>query len=65
LKEGRMATNMERRKRNDGTNACAVDRKPNKERKRWEFKPNKRKWPKTIKSAKGTDRGNEKQGQEK
>jgi hypothetical protein len=34
LKEGRMATNMERRTRNDGTNICAEDRKPNKERKR-------------------------------
>jgi hypothetical protein len=28
-----MATNMERRTRNDGTNAYAEDRKPNKERK--------------------------------
>jgi hypothetical protein len=36
FKEGRMATNMERRTRNEGTNTGAVDAKPNNERKRWE-----------------------------
>lgn len=65
FKEGRMATNMERRTRNEGTNTDAVDTKPNKDRKNWERKPNKRKWPKTVTKAKDRDRGNDKQGQEK
>ena len=65
LKVGRMATNTERRARNEGTNTCAVDTKPNNGRKRWERKPNKRKRTKTIKKAKDRSKGNKKQGQEK
>jgi len=60
-----MATNMERRTRNEGTITGAVDTKTNNERKRWERKPNKRKWPKTETKEKDRDRGNDKQGQEK
>lgn len=60
-----MGANMERRKRNEGTNTGAEDTKRNNERKRWERKPNKRKWPKTVTKAKDRDRGNDKQGQEK
>jgi hypothetical protein len=60
-----MATNMEGRTRNEGTNTGAVDAKPSNERKRWERQPNKRKRPTTITKAKDRDRGNDKQGQEK
>ena len=36
-----MATNMERRTKNEGTNIGAVGTKPNNERERWERKPKK------------------------
>ena len=41
FKEGRMATNMERRTKNEGTNIGAVGTKLNNERERWERKPKK------------------------
>jgi len=60
-----MATNAERRTRNEGISTGAVDTKPNNERNKWERKPKKRKESKTITKAKDRDRGNDKQGQGK